>query len=166
MATQDLLVKRGTPIVFKDSGGDAAITLQNLAYGAGRKSAMYDRGAGSKPERYLVTTCFQHETAPQVGETVDTYLCQSDGTLIDGNLTANDEALVSAALPNLKSIGPTTVQVTTLKTNFIKRFVVEIHERYFAVGVWNGSSGDNLTNTANVCSVTFTPLTDELQAPV
>ena len=52
-----------TPLVFRDSGGDVVLTLQNLAAGAGRVSAQYDRGDGSKPQYHEVTAVFQMETA-------------------------------------------------------------------------------------------------------
>jgi len=54
-----------TAVTFKESGGDAVITLKNLGYGAGRLSARYDRGAGSKPRLYKCRAVMQWETAPR-----------------------------------------------------------------------------------------------------
>lgn len=165
MATNLVYTKLGTAISFKDSGGSAVITLQNLAAVTGRKSALYDRGAGlSYPERYLVTAFFQFETAPIAAETVDLFLCQSDGTYIDGNMAAGDEAFTVVQKPNLRFIGSVYVQTNGADVNNIQRFEVTIQDRYFAVAVWNASAGDNLQNTANTCGVIFTPLIDEIQA--
>jgi len=152
-----------TALTFKESGGDAVITLLNLAFGVGRISAQYDRGAGSKPALYKWKGVFQFETAPIVGERVEIYIAESDGTYIDGNVGAADAALVAAAKPNLKLIGIVTVQTTDVATNFIASGLCTIYERYFSVGVWNASAGDNLENTANVNLVTLTPMPDEVQ---
>jgi hypothetical protein len=164
MATQQVLATKLTPITFKDSGGDAVITLQNLATATGRKAALFDRGAGSKPREYMVTAIMQCESTVVVGLTVDLYLCQSDGTYISGNLGTGDEAFPLVASPNVKLIGSVTTQVTTAKTNFIKRFEnVTIIERYFAPCAYN-LTGVNLTNTANTCIIIFTPVVDDIQA--
>jgi len=161
--TQKIYRAIETAITFKDSGGDAAITLQNLGFGAGRISARYDRGAGSKPMRYKWKAVVQFETAPAVGETVDLYKAESDGTYADGNVGSSDAALTSGQKKNLTLIGQVVAQTADAATNFIASGICMIWERYFSLGVWNASAGDNLKNTANVSVVTFTPMPDELQ---
>ena len=61
--------KAGTAITWKDSGGDLAITLQNLAFGAGRQGAQKDWGALStpRPTKYAWRLKLSFETAPIVG---------------------------------------------------------------------------------------------------
>lgn len=159
-----IYTKRETPIVFRDSGGDAVITLQNLGFGAGRVSARYDRGAGSKPKLYTVTGIFQYETAPQLGEAVEVYLFQSDGTYVDGNIGTTDAALTSDKRRNGLPILFVVADTTATGTNIIRRAVnVEIVDQYFSVGVWNASTGDNLRNVANTSLLIFTPQPDEVQ---
>ena len=152
-----------TALTFKDSGGDAVITLQNLGKGAGRISAVYDRGAGSKPRLYKWRAVVQFETAPVVGEQVEIMLSESDGTLADGVVGAADAALTSGQKLNLQTIGIVRAQTTDTATNFIASGMCLINDRYFSVGVWNGSAGDNLEDTANVSQVVFTPMPDEIQ---
>ena len=60
-----------TPVEFRDSGGTAVLTLQNLAgSGTGRVSERYDRGTGSQSQLHEVIGVFQFATAPQLGEVV------------------------------------------------------------------------------------------------
>lgn len=152
-----------TAITFKDSGGDAVITLQNLAFGAGRISAQYDRGTGSKPARYKWKAVFQFATAPELGEVVELYLAESDGTYVDGTVGTADAALTTDKRRNLRPIGAVIADTTSTATNVIGSGIVEIWERYFSVGVWNAADAENLQNTANVNLIIFTPMPDEIQ---
>jgi len=153
-----------TPIVFRDSGGDVVITLNNLGFGAGRVSARYDRGAGSLAESHEVTGVFQFETAPALGEAVELYLFQSDGTYMDGTLGTSDAALTADKRRNGILIGAVIVDTTSTATDIIARFQnVPITSRYYSIGVWNASAGDNLENTANASRVIVTPMPPEAQ---
>jgi len=151
-----------TALVFKDSGGDAVITLQNLAAAAGRISAQYDRGAGSHARLYKWRAKMPFETAPVVGEYVELYLAESDGTDIDGLVGASDAALTAAQATNLSMIGIVKVQTTDADTAFTCSGYCLISERYFSVGVMN-TTADNLQNDANAASITFIPVPDEIQ---
>ena len=166
MATQQILSTRLTTITWADSGGDAVIQLRNLVNATGRKGALVDRGAGSKPMWYQVTAVMQCETTVGVGLTVDLYLCESDGTYISGNLGTGDEAFTLVASPNVSSIGSATTQVVTAHTQFVKRIKnVLVVERYFAPCVYN-LTGVNLENTTTpLCKIIFTPVVDDIQAP-
>jgi hypothetical protein len=153
-----------TPIVFRDSGGDRVLTLQNLGFGAGRVSAQYDRGSGSLAEPHEVIGVFQFETAPALGEAVELYLFQSDGTYMDGTLGTSDAALTADKRRNGILIGAVIVDTTSTATDIIARFQnVPITSRYYSIGVWNASAGDNLENTANASRVIVTPMPPEAQ---
>lgn len=153
-----------TAITFRDSGGDAVITLQNLAFGAGRVSAQYDRGAGSKAKLHEVIGVVQFETAPVVGEAIELYLFQSDGTYVDGTVGTSDAALTTDKRKNGLLIGAICVDTTSTATDIVARFTdVPITSRYYSVGIWNASAGDNLKNTANTSRVIVTPMPDEIQ---
>lgn len=152
-----------TSLTFKDSGGSAVITLQNLAYGAGRISARYDRGAGSLAAKYQWRGVFQFETAPVVGELIEIYIAESNGTDVDGNIGTADAALTSDKKRNLTLVGCVQVDTTATATNIVGSGICWIYDRYFSVGVWNGSAGDNLKNTANTSVITLTPYPDEIQ---
>lgn len=150
-------------ITFKDSGGSAVITLQNLGFGAGRISARYDRGANSLPARYRWRAVMQFETAAVVGELVEIYLAPSDGTYVDGNIGTADAALTTDKRRNLDLIGVVVVDTTSTATNITASGICYIWDRYFSVGVWNASAGDNLENTSNASLVEFVPMPDEVQ---
>lgn len=153
----------GTPLSFRDSGGDAVLTLQNLGFGAGRVSARYDRGAGSKPRIYAWRAVMQFETAPVVGEIVEIYIFESDGTYADGTVGTADAALTSVKRANGRLIGIVVVETTSTATDIVAGGMCMINEQYFSVGVWNASAGDNLENTANASRVILTPVYDEIQ---
>lgn len=152
-----------TALTFCDSGGDVVMTLQNLAAGAGRLSARYDRGAGSKPGRYHVRGVFQFETAAVVGEVVEVVIAESDGTYADGGVGTADAALTAGQKLNLNFACAVKAQTTDTATNFIGSGIVMICSRYISVGVWNYSAADNLENTANASRVILTPIPDEIQ---
>lgn len=153
-----------TPIVFRDSAGDVVITLQNLAFGAGRVSAQKDRGAGSLAQLHEVIGVFQHETAPQVGDAIELYLFQSDGTYVDGTVGTADAALTTDKRKNGMFIGAVIADTTSTATDIVARFQnVPISSRYYSIGAWNASSGDNLKNTANTSRVIVTPMPLEIQ---
>ena len=153
-----------TAITFRDSGGDVVITLQNLAFGAGRVSARYDRGAGSLAQLHEVRAVVQFETAPALGESVEIYLFQSDGTYMDGTLGTSDAALTTDKRKNGQFIGSVIVDTTSVATDIIASFQnVPISARYYSIGVWNASAGDNLENTANASRIIVTPMPPELQ---
>lgn len=152
-----------TSITFRDSSGDVVMSLQNLASGAGRVSAQYDRGAGSKARYHEVKGIFQFETAPVVGETIEIYLFQSDGTYVDGTVGTSDAALTTDKRKNGLLIGCVTVDTTSTGTDVIATFQdVPISSRYYSMGAWNATA-DNLKNTANTSRIIVTPMPDEIQ---
>jgi hypothetical protein len=153
-----------TPVVFCESGGTEPITLINLAFGAGRVSDQYDRGAGSVAQLHEVIGVFQFETAPAVGEAVEIYLFESDGTYQDGTVGVSDAALTTDKRRNGTLIGAVIADTTSTATNIVGRFKdVPITSRYYSIGVWNASAGDNLENTANASRVIVTPMPPEIQ---
>lgn len=152
-----------TELSFRDSGGDAIITLQNLAFGAGRVSARLDRGAGSLARYFRWRAVVQFETAPALGELVEIYLYESDGTYADGTIGTTDAVLSSDKRRNGKLLGVVTVDTVSPTVDIVASGFCIINDRYFSVGVWNGSAGDNLENTANASRVNFLPVPDELQ---
>lgn len=152
-----------TAITFQDSGGTVVLAMQNLAFGVGRISAQRDRGAGSLPGRHRWQAKIQFDTAPILNEVVEIYLAQSDGTYVDGTLGTADAALIAAKKVNLKLIGRVIVDTVSTGVDIVARGVFMIYDRYYSIGVWNASAGDNLKNTANANSITITPFPDEIQ---
>lgn len=151
-----------TAITFRDSSGDVVLSLQNLAAGAGRVSARYDRGAGSLAAEHMVTCVFQMETAGVIGDTIEVYLFPSDGTYMDGTLGTSDAALTSDKRRNGTLIGFVQVDTTSTATDIIRTFHCMIRSRYYSIGVWNATA-DNLEDTANASRIIVTPVPPEIQ---
>lgn len=153
-------------ITFSDSGVgvDAYINLNNLAFGAGAFSNQYDRGTGSKPQYHKVKGIFEYATPPQSGEAIELYLFESDGTYIDGNIGATSGALTTLKRNNGMFIGAVICDIVAASSDIIGSFNdVPICSRYYSVGVWNASTGDNLRASGLASRVIVTPIPDEIQ---
>ncbi len=161
----EVLVKPGTPITWQDSGGTCAITLQNLAFGAGRVGAQYDKGVGAQEAWFHVHFVVQFETAPAIGEVVELYLLNHDGTHIPGSVGSADAAVTVANKRNNLHCPLIVVsaEAATADLNYEATGLAYLPMRYISPVVWNASAGDNLQNTANISVVTLTPLVDEIQ---
>lgn len=152
-----------TPLVFKDSGGSAVITLQNLASGYIRVSAQYDRGTGSLPAKYQWRSIIQWSSTPVLANWAEIYIAGSDGTYVDGSVGTSD-ALVGSAnqLKNCLWLGNVVVQSASAATNMIASGECTIVDRYISVVVYN-KANVAFQNTANVSMVILTPVPDEIQ---
>jgi hypothetical protein len=105
----------------------------------------------------------QFETAPALGEIVEIYLFTSDGTYMDGTLGTSDAAMGTDKRKNGKLIGVVVADTTSVTTDIVASGMCLINTRYFSIGVWNASAGDNLENTSNASRVNLTPVPDEVQ---
>jgi len=155
-----------TPVVFRDSGGDRVLQLQNLGFGAGVVSAQYDRGSGSLAESHEVTGVFQFETTTGtlIGTAIEIYLFQSDGTYMDGTLGTSATSMSADKRRNGILIGAVIGDTESVATDIVARFQnVIITSRYYSIGVWNSATADNLKNTANASRVIVTPMPPEAQ---
>lgn len=152
-----------TAITFKDSGGDYAITLNNLSNAAGRVSARADRGSGSKAKLHEVRAIIQVNATVAVGVAVEIYLFQSDGTYADGTIGTADAAFTTDKRKNALHIGSVIADQTAATVDMVASFQdVPISSRYFSIGVWN-ASGVALKASGNACAIIVTPMPDEVQ---
>jgi len=165
MATNLIYRALQTPITFKESSGSAVLTLNNLAHGAGRISARYDRGAGSQPEEFNLLSVLCWETAGVVGERVEIYIVESDGTDADGALGTADAAWTDANIkPNMKLACINTTQATTGDAKNVARRRVIITERYFSIAVWSMSAASHLQADDNASYISLVPVPPDIQA--
>jgi hypothetical protein len=156
-------VAQEAAITFQDSGGSAVITLNNLAAATGRVSARYDRGAGSIATRYLMKCVFDKGVAGVVGQIINVYVFTSDGTDADGTVGTSDAALTAnQALNCFERPYPVVVNTTSTSVKITQSYIVEIPTRYFSIGVMNSTTG-LLRASANVCTISLTPIPDEIQ---
>jgi hypothetical protein len=152
-----------TAVTFTDTTGSYALVLNNLATVTGRSSVGVNRGTGSLPYRYKWKAIIQWNVAPVVGDTVDIYLIESDGTYVDGvaNISTGGTFTAGQAL-NMKQIGAVRAQAATASTNYIASGICNIFERYYGIGVFNRAA-QALKATNNTSLVILTPMPDEIQ---
>jgi len=162
MATK-VYIAREAPVVWSDSAGDLVLTLNALGVGAGRIGARKDLGAASTSYQYSWRFTCQFDDEPVVGETINLYLCTSDGTRPDGELGVADAALAAEdKMKNLYHIGNLIVDVATKEIDFTSSGVCTIPTRYVSPVVWNNTV-DVLENVNDVSEFTLTPIPFESQ---
>lgn len=158
-----IYVARETTLVWTDTTGDLALTLNNLPAGDGRVGAQKDFGAGSKSEWYEWRLTVQFNTAPVVGETVDVYLSTSDGTEEDGQEGVADAVLGSTdSLRNMNFIGSLVVTSTDADHSMTVSGMCRIATRYVSPVVHNNTA-DNLKASNDISKFTLTPVPHEVQ---
>lgn len=152
-----------TAASFKSSAGDVVFTPQNIASGAGRKSAVWDRGSGSKPARYIWRVKTKCTSALAVGGALGVYLAMNEGATVDGNTASGDGAFSAIdKLRNLKYIGSVIADSTSAGEAQYASGIVTIYARYVQVVWWN-ALGQSLSNTAGDHEFILTPVPDEIQ---
>ena len=164
MTTQKILALPEAAVTFKHSDATYTLQLDGLANGVGRISKQWDRGTGAKPVMYRVRCSFAFEATHTVvvGTTVPVYIATSDGTNIDGTVGAIDAALTAVQCNNLVMIGQVIVDVVAKDTKITATFDLMIYDRYVSVGVMNNTA-DHMAD-GDLCTISFTPYTDEIQA--
>lgn len=96
----EILVKPGTAIVWKASGGNHAITLASIAVDAARQGAKGDLGA-TRAARFAMTVEINMDVAPTAGGVIEFYWSSSPsgtaGTQNDGAASGADAAYTGSA---------------------------------------------------------------------
>lgn len=162
--TQTTYVLRETPVVWSDTAGDLAMTLNNLAAGAARIGAQLDQAAAASSEWFNWRLTVQFETAPVVGETIDIYISTSDGARPDGEEGVADAAVGSLnSLPNMHLIGHLTVTSVDASHDMTASGICRIPTRYVCPVIYN-KTADNLKATNDTSEFTLTPIPPQGQA--
>jgi hypothetical protein len=147
---------------------DAAFEVHNLASGAGRQSAQWDRGVGATSAWYEWCAFVQFTTTPVVGETVDIYLkpagTSASATAHPANDDGTSEGAVSAEdkTKNLDFVGSIVVDEAAANVEMVARGAVYLTARAYQCAFWN-SAADALTNDVNENGFFMTPIPDEVQ---
>lgn len=157
--------RAGSAVRWTDTTGNLAVTLNNLAAGAGRQGAQTDWGALStaRETTYHFRLSVRFATTPVVGEMVELYWKSGDGTIYDNDDGTGDAALSSSdKLKNLKFLGVLQVDEAATGVDMsIEGYFVDFN-RYGMPVVFNNTA-DNLVASNNVSFVEVTPLYDEVQ---
>jgi hypothetical protein len=168
MSTQKVLILPGTPISFKDSGGDVLWTPADTALGHGRISNVWDRGAGAVPMLYAWECRVKWVATPAALDAFRLYLVRSTASATpaktDGGLTFGDADMTSETelTTHCKYLG--RILAAAADAAKCTHGVVEIAERYVAVAGWNASATKAMGTTDADLEMIFTPLQDEIQA--
>ncbi|NQU23629.1 MAG: hypothetical protein HQ567_20290 [Candidatus Nealsonbacteria bacterium] len=162
----EILVKQGTDKVWKNSGGDYAITLASVADGAARQGAKGDLGA-TFASRYAVTLEINLDSAPTAGNVVELYWAAShDNATFPGGVGGTDAAYKAAEEDEWKKqlllIGCLVVTADADAVVQTQVFVFSPPARYGAPVLVN-NSGVALEGDDDAHQITLTPLIDEVQ---
>jgi len=162
--TNKIFASFETELLFADSAQaeTAIITLSGLAADGARISAQHDFGAASKSREYAWSATFQMATAGVIGETIDIWLAQGDGTNIDGEGGVSDASLATAKINNLKYIGSVVIDTVSIDTDITASGKFELDAQFGSIVVHNNSVDALKTDTA-VHGVRIKPVPDELQ---
>ena len=145
-----------------------AFEMHNIAAGAGRQSAHWDRGVGAVPALFAWRAFVQFIANPVIPETVDFYLKTSgsdaSATIHPDNDDGTGSAAVSAEdkLNNLQYLGSIVVDEAVLDKPMVASGTVYITARGVNVVMWN-STVDALTNDVDENGFYLTPVPDEIQ---
>lgn len=157
-----IYIARESTTVFQESSGNVVITLLNMLTLVARVSARFDRGAGSNAGWHEWRATFQMDTTPVLGESINLYASYSDGILEDGDVGTADAAVLIPVLKNLDYIGSVLIQVATATVDQRASGRFFIPTQFYSLVVEN-KTVDSLENTANVNTITVTPIPDEIQ---
>lgn len=158
-----------TVTTWTDSGGTLAMTLANLAFGAGRQGATLDLGAitTARSPWWAYELNVQFESAPIVDEVVRLWIKRSvDNTVWDNDDGTGDIALSALAkTKNCLPLLPAIVDEAAANIVIVSRgqFYLPGNIRYIAPIIYNASAGDNLENTAGVNTFKLWPVPMEVQ---
>jgi len=162
----EILVKQGTSKVWKNSGGDYAITLASVAVGAARQGVKGDLGAAFAG-RYAVTVEINMDAAPTAGKCIEIYWAPShDNSTFPGGAAGTDAAYKAGEEDEWKKqlllIGCLVVTADADAVVQTQVFVFSPPARYGCPVVVN-KTDQALEGDDDSHQITLMPLIDEVQ---
>lgn len=164
MANNKIRTTRQNLKSWQDTGGDYALTIKNLANAAVRVGARHDRGAtlpyvDRLEVEIVINGLATAPAAGDVGNSVDVYIAQSDGTNADSNIGTGDAAGAVDDLPNMRRAASAFVRNTTTTQKLISRIVLEgIAARYYSIVIHNRTGVALHASNTHTVKVTEVPL--------
>lgn len=157
----EVLLKYGTPVTWKDSGGTYTMTLASLASSAGRKGPKHDLGA-TRSGRYRLRVRVDFATGPTAGSPVGVYLATSDDdATYDGFLSAGDGAVSDVdVLRQLLFVG--NLPADNVTTSQAMHFEIDCGARYVFPVLFNGTN-QAFSSTTSELEIALTPVIPEIQ---
>ena len=168
----EILVKSGTPIVWKAAGGDYAITLAGIAVNAARQGAKGDLGA-IRAARWSVQLFTNMDVAPSPGDVIELWWSASSsavaGTDNTGAASGADAAYTGSAggtvdetKYQMDKIGDLVLTPDADAVTQSRQFVFFPLVRY-GMPVVVVKADQALEGDDDVHRIVFTPIVDEIQ---
>ena len=157
----ELYIDLSAGVVWTDSGGDEVLDLGGLAADAVRVGAYHDWTVDPRSGLYMMEIKIDgFDTAPVVGQTVDTYISEGETTsLFSGPESPGDTSDGAGnvnRLANLLGPFPSKVHSTTAADNLVTYYYFTSFARYMSVVVHNNTA-DALLSTSDAHTVTIYP---------
>jgi hypothetical protein len=155
---------QGTTKTWKTTGGDYALTLDNLSNGNGRMGQMIDFGP-IIPRKLLVVLSIKFQSVTAPGSNIELYWAEStDGILWPGKVTGSDAAYPGTVMYNktqLTSIG----NFKTLADPYQQTQLLTIvpNARYGAPVVVNSANNSLSNSSPSDHFLKITPTFDQTQ---
>lgn len=154
----------GTAVVWKNTGGDKAMNMKNLANNGireGGKSATLVDGTKGFPELLEITVESKVQSAATDGLEMEIYLGWSSsataGTDNPGGLTGADAAVADVDQLAQLTFAGSLVMASSLGTG-VQRQVIEARpKKEYVIPVMNQKSGQTTTNVDGETAITIRP---------
>jgi len=168
MASQQILLLPGTAVSFKDAAGDVVWTPKDVAAGAGRISAVHDRGAGAQAELYRWECRVKWVATPAAADPFRLYIVRSSAAATpantDGFFTFGDAGVAAETelANNCLYIGQVLAGAADVAR--CSHGTVMLYDRYIAVAGWNASATKAMGTTDADLEFILTPMIPDVQA--
>lgn len=165
----EILVKTGTPITWKASGGTYAMTMASIANNAARQGAKGDLGS-TRARRWSMLVEINMDVAPTAGNAIEFYWSSSPsptaGTQNTGGTSGTDAAYKASEedewKKQLQFVGALVLTNDADTVVQIMEFEFEPLQRY-GMPVLVNKAGQALEGDDDSHKITLTPIVDEVQ---
>jgi len=168
MATQQILLLPGTAVSFKDAAGDVLWTPADVAAGAGRISAVHDRGAGAQAEMYKWECRVKWVATPAAKDPFRLYIVRSSAAATpantDGNFTFGDAGVAAETELEGNCLYVGQVLAGAADESRCKHGMIMLYDRYIALAGWNGSATKAMGTTDADLEFILIPMIPDVQA--
>jgi len=168
----EILVKVGTPIIWKAAGGTYAITLSGIAINNARQGAKGDLGA-TRAARYSVLVEINMDVAPTAGKVIEFWWSSSPSAVAatqnTGACSGTDAAYTGSAAGSVDETKAQLQYIGALVLTPDADAVVQRQEfaffplQRYGMPVLVNKSDQALEGDDDAHQITFTPNIDEIQ---
>jgi hypothetical protein len=168
----ELLIKTGTPIIWKAAGGTYGMTMASIAVDAARQGAKGDLGA-TRAARWSVLVEINMDVAPTAGDVIEFWWSSSPSAVAatqntgacsgtDAAYTGSAAGTVDETKYQLQRIGSLILTPDADAVVQVQEFVFFPLQRY-GMPVLVNKADQALEGDDDSHKITLTPIVDELQ---